>query len=117
MWSARAIPDRLETTKDVVMSGESLVIILLVGLIAGWLAGQLVRATGFGITGDLVVGIIGAFIGGWLLAPLGIPIGIGLVGVIINATIGTLLLLLIIKLVPDRGDWGGGWTGRWSRRW
>ena len=53
------------------MSGESLLIILLVGLVAGWLAGQIVQGTGFGLIGDLVVGIIGAFIGSWVLPQLG----------------------------------------------
>ena len=59
------------------MSSESLLIILLVGLIAGWLAGQIVRGTGFGIVGDLIIGIIGAFIGSWLLPQLGIHLGTG----------------------------------------
>jgi uncharacterized membrane protein YeaQ/YmgE (transglycosylase-associated protein family) len=54
------------------MSSESLLVILFVGLVAGWLAGQIVRGTGFGILGDLVVGILGAFIGSWLLPQLGI---------------------------------------------
>lgn len=49
------------------ISGESLLIILLVGLVAGWLAGQIVQGTGFGLIGDLMIGVIGAFIGGWLL--------------------------------------------------
>src|ERR1700730_1902958 len=55
------------------MSNESLVVILLVGLIAGWLAGKIVQGTGFGIIGDLIIGIIGAFIGDWLLPQVGIP--------------------------------------------
>jgi uncharacterized membrane protein YeaQ/YmgE (transglycosylase-associated protein family) len=102
----------------VVMSGQSLVIILLVGLIAGWLAGQIVRGTGFGFVGDLVIGVIGAFIGSWVLPRLGIHLGTGLVAAIINATIGALLLLAIIKLVRGQGRWGGGgWRGGWSRRW
>jgi uncharacterized membrane protein YeaQ/YmgE (transglycosylase-associated protein family) len=54
------------------MSGESLLIILVVGLIAGWLAGQIVQGTGFGIVGDLLIGIAGAFIGNWLLPQLGL---------------------------------------------
>ena len=87
------------------MSGESLLIILVVGLIAGWLAGQIVQGTGFGIVGDLIIGIVGAFIGSWLLPQLGIHLGAGIVAAIINATIGALILLLIIRLV--RG--GGGW--------
>ena len=61
------------------MSSQSLLVILLVGLIAGWLAGQIVRGPGFGIVGDLVIGIIGAFIGSWLLPQLGIHLGTGIV--------------------------------------
>ena len=84
------------------ISGESLVIILAVGLIAGWLAGQIVQGTGFGIIGDLIIGVVGAFIGSWLLPQLGIHLGAGIVAAIINATIGALILLLIIRL---RGGW------------
>jgi len=95
------------------MSNESLLIILGVGLIAGWLAGQIVQGTGFGIVGDLIIGIVGAFIGSWLLPQLGIHLGSGIIAAIINATIGALIILLIIRLV--RG--GGGWRGTWGRRW
>jgi uncharacterized membrane protein YeaQ/YmgE (transglycosylase-associated protein family) len=95
------------------MSGESLLIILVVGLFAGWLAGQIVHGTGFGVVGDLVIGVLGAFFGSWLLPQLGIHLGSGIVAAIINATIGAVILLLIIRLV--RG--GGGWRGAWSRRW
>lgn len=95
------------------MSGESLLIILVVGVIAGWLAGQIVQGTGFGIVGDLVIGVLGAFTGSWVLPQLGIHLGAGIVAAIINATIGALLLLLTIRLV--RG--GGGWRGSWGRRW
>ena len=61
------------------MSGESLLIILVVGLIAGWLAGQIVQGTGFAIVGDLIIGIVGAFIGSWLLPRLGIHLSAGIV--------------------------------------
>ena len=92
------------------MSGESLLFILVVGLIAGWLAGQIVQGTGFGLVGDLVIGIVGAFIGSLLLPRLGIYLGSGLVAAIVNATIGALILLLIIRLVRgggvSRGSWG-----------
>jgi uncharacterized membrane protein YeaQ/YmgE (transglycosylase-associated protein family) len=98
--------------KKVYISAESLLIILVVGLIAGWLAGQIMRGTGFGIVGDLIIGILGAFIGSWLLPQLGIHLGLGIIAAIINATIGALILLLIIKLI--RG--GGGWRGNWGRR-
>jgi len=95
------------------MSNESLLTILIVGLIAGWLAGQIMQGTGFGIVGDLIIGIIGAFIGSWLLPQLGIHFGTGILVAIIDATIGALILLMIIKLI--RG--GGGWRGSWGRRW
>jgi uncharacterized membrane protein YeaQ/YmgE (transglycosylase-associated protein family) len=96
------------------MSGESLLIILLVGIVAGWLAGQIVRGTGFGLIGDLIIGIIGAFIGGWLLPQLGIHLGAGIVGAVINATIGAMLLLFVLSLLRARGSFGGwGWGRRW----
>ena len=59
------------------MSSESLTVILAVGLIAGWLAGQIVHGTGYGIINDLVIGVVGSFIGGWLLPQLGIHLGTG----------------------------------------
>lgn len=104
------------------MSGESLLIILLVGIVAGWLAGQIVQGTGFGLVGDLVIGIIGAFIGSWVLPRLGIHLGAGLVAAIANATIGAILLLLTIRLIRGggRSRWGGwGSSGGfgWRRRW
>jgi uncharacterized membrane protein YeaQ/YmgE (transglycosylase-associated protein family) len=92
------------------MSSESLLVILFVGLVAGWLAGQIVQGTGFGIIGDLIIGILGAFFGSWLLPQLGIHLGTGLISAIINATIGAVLLLLIVRLVR-----GGGWG--WQRSW
>jgi uncharacterized membrane protein YeaQ/YmgE (transglycosylase-associated protein family) len=97
------------------MSSESLLVILFVGLVAGWLAGQIVQGTGFGIIGDLLVGILGAFIGSWLLPQLGIHLGIGVVSAIINATIGAILLLLVVRLF--RGGCGSRWSGSWGRRW
>jgi uncharacterized membrane protein YeaQ/YmgE (transglycosylase-associated protein family) len=99
------------------MSGESLLIIVVVGLTAGWLAGQIVRGTGFGIAGDLLIGIAGAFIGSWLLPQLGIHLGTGTISAIINATIGALLLLVIIRLVRGGGGWRRSWGGSWGRRW
>lgn len=81
------------------MPMETLLIWLLVGAIAGWLAGTIVKGGGFGLLGDIVVGVIGAFIGGWLLARLGIHLGVGFVSVIASATIGAVLLLLILRLV------------------
>jgi uncharacterized membrane protein YeaQ/YmgE (transglycosylase-associated protein family) len=87
------------------MSGETLLIILLVGLIAGWLAGQIVRGTGFGLIADIAIGIVGALIGSWLLPHLGIHLGSGIVPAIIGATIGAIVLLLILRLAYRRGRW------------
>lgn len=72
---------------------------LIVGGIAGWLAGLVVRGYGFGIIGNIIVGIVGAFIAGWLLPRLGIAIGGGTLGEIINAVIGAIFLLLIVGLI------------------
>ena len=99
------------------LSNESLVVILLVGIVAGWLAGQIVRGGGFGLIGDLIVGIIGAFIGDWLLPRLNIHLGVGTIALIINATIGAIVLLITIRLVAGNRGWGGGWGNRWGRRW
>lgn len=95
------------------MSSESLLVILFVGLVAGWLAGQIVQGTGFGLIGDVIIGILGAFIGSWLLPQLGIHLGTGLISAIVNATIGAVLLLLIVRLVRG-GRWG--WQRSWWRR-
>jgi uncharacterized membrane protein YeaQ/YmgE (transglycosylase-associated protein family) len=86
-------------------SNEGLLVILVVGVIAGWLAGQLVHGSGFGLIGDLVIGVIGAFIGTWLLPQLNIHIGSGMVGAIVSATIGAVLLLIILRIFRKRGRW------------
>jgi uncharacterized membrane protein YeaQ/YmgE (transglycosylase-associated protein family) len=74
------------------MPAETLLIILLIGAIAGWLAGQIVQGTGFGLVADIALGIIGAFIGTWLLPQLGIRVGAGIVAAIIAATIGAVVV-------------------------
>ena len=81
------------------MGIESLLIWLIVGAIAGWLAGLIVKGIGFGLIGNIVVGIVGAFVAGWLLPRLGIAIGGGFISAIINATIGAVILLVIIGLI------------------
>ena len=78
------------------MGLSALIVTLLIGAIAGWLAGQIVKGYGFGIIGNIVVGIVGAFIAGWLLPRLGIVIGGGIIAAIINALIGAIILLVII---------------------
>jgi len=72
---------------------------LIVGLVAGWLAGVLVKGGGFGLLGDLVVGVIGAVLGGWLFGMFGASMGGGLVGSIIVATVGAVVLLFIVRLI------------------
>jgi uncharacterized membrane protein YeaQ/YmgE (transglycosylase-associated protein family) len=72
---------------------------LIVGLIAGWLAGKLVKGGGFGLVGDLIVGVVGAFLGGFLFSTLGVSAGGGLIGSIIVATIGAVVLLFLIRLI------------------
>ena len=92
------------------MSGESLLVIVVVGVIAGWLAGQIVQGTGFGLVGDFVIGIIGAFIGSWLLPQLNVHIGAGIVAAIANATVGALILLILLRAVHGSGRFGRrGW--------
>src|ERR1700683_4969343 len=96
------------------LSNESLLFIVLVGLVAGWLAGTIVRGAGFGLIGDLIIGVIGAFIGDCLLPQLHINLGTGIISAIINATIGAVLLLLVVRLVRGFGGfggYGGGYAG------
>jgi uncharacterized membrane protein YeaQ/YmgE (transglycosylase-associated protein family) len=81
------------------MSVESLIIFVVVGVVAGWLAGQVMRGAGFGLVGDLVVGIIGALIAGWLFPRLGVHLGSGIVGAIISSAIGAIVLLAVLRLV------------------
>ncbi|HEY2000577.1 GlsB/YeaQ/YmgE family stress response membrane protein [Paraburkholderia sp.] len=71
---------------------------LIIGAIAGWLAGVLVKGGGFGLIVDIIVGIVGAFIGGWLAGVLHISLGGGWIGSIITAVIGAVILLFIIRL-------------------
>ena len=92
------------------LSNQSLLVIIVVGIIAGWLAGKVVEGGGFGPIWDLIIGLIGAFIGDWLLPQLGIHLGSGIVALTINAFIGAVVLLLILRLAT-------GWRGTWRRRW
>jgi len=82
----------------IAMGIESLVVWLIVGAIAGWLAGIVVKGYGFGLLGNIVVGIVGAFIAGLLLPKLGVALPAGIVGAIIYAAIGAIILLVLIGL-------------------
>jgi uncharacterized membrane protein YeaQ/YmgE (transglycosylase-associated protein family) len=77
---------------------QSLIILLVIGAIAGWLAGQVVKGYGFGLIGNIVVGVIGAYIGQALFPAFGFW-GTDLVGIIISATLGAIILLLVIGLL------------------
>jgi len=80
------------------MEGMSLILFLLIGAIAGWLAGNLMKGGGFGLIGNIVVGIIGAFIGGFLFGLLGISAG-GIIGSLITATVDAAVLLWIVGMI------------------
>ncbi|HET8692422.1 MAG TPA: GlsB/YeaQ/YmgE family stress response membrane protein [Steroidobacteraceae bacterium] len=71
---------------------------IIIGIIAGWLAGVIMKGGGFGLVGDMVVGILGALIGGWLFTKFGASAGGGLIGSIIVATIGAIVLIFILRL-------------------
>lgn len=81
------------------MGIESLLVFLIVGAVAGWLAGLIVEGYGFGLLGNIVVGIVGALIAGWLFPYLGLTLGGGILAAIIHATIGAVILLVLIRLV------------------
>jgi uncharacterized membrane protein YeaQ/YmgE (transglycosylase-associated protein family) len=81
------------------MAPHGLIAWLIIGAVAGWLAGTFVKGGGFGLLGDIVVGIIGAFIGGWLAGVLHISVGSGWISSILIAAVGAALLLLILRLV------------------
>jgi uncharacterized membrane protein YeaQ/YmgE (transglycosylase-associated protein family) len=72
---------------------------VLIGLVAGWLAGKLMKGGGFGVIGDIVVGVLGALLGGFLFGALGLSAGAGLIGAIIVATIGAVVLIFLLRLI------------------
>ena len=78
---------------------ESIIVFLIVGAIAGWLAGVIVKGFGFGLIGNIVVGIVGAFIAGWLFPQLGWGVGGGFFWAILHATIGAVILLVLIRII------------------
>lgn len=71
---------------------------LIIGILAGWLAGQVMKGGGYGLIGDLVLGIIGAFVGGWALGLVGVTAG-GFIGRVITATIGAVILVFLVRLI------------------
>lgn len=81
------------------MAASGLIVWLLIGGIAGWLAGNIMKGAGFGLFGNIGVGIVGAFVGGFVFDLIGISAGLGIVGAIIGATVGAVILLFVISLV------------------
>ncbi len=81
------------------MGIESLVVLLLIGAVAGWLAGLIMKGYGFGLIGNIVVGIVGAFVAGLVFPAIGVSLGSGIIASIIHATIGAVILLFLIGLI------------------
>ena len=81
------------------MDAQGIIIWLIVGAIAGWLAGMVVKGGGFGLIGDIIVGIVGAVIAGWLLPQLGIVLASGTLGSILDATVGAVIVLVVLSLI------------------
>lgn len=88
----------MDSVRALLNDAESLVILLLVGLVAGWLAGQLVRGRGFGIVVNIVIGVIGAFLGGFIFRLAGLST-VTLLGQIIAATVGAAVLVFLLNAV------------------
>jgi uncharacterized membrane protein YeaQ/YmgE (transglycosylase-associated protein family) len=84
------------------MTLGTILVWLLVGAIAGWLAGALMRTGGFGLLGNIVIGIVGAVVGGWLFPQLGIAVGTGMISSIVTATMGAVVLLFVARLFRRR---------------
>jgi len=81
------------------MMGGGIIWWIVVGLIAGWLAGKVMKGGGFGVLMDILLGMVGAVVGGWLFNALGIYPGFGLIGSILVAFVGACLLLWIVRLI------------------
>jgi len=81
------------------MDATGIIIALIIGALAGWIAGQVVKGGGFGLIGDIIVGIVGSIIAGYLFPHLGISLGGGFIGAVIASAIGAIILLAIIKLI------------------
>jgi uncharacterized membrane protein YeaQ/YmgE (transglycosylase-associated protein family) len=81
------------------MGLEGLLIFIVIGVVAGWIAGQVMKGGGFGLVGDLLVGVAGAFVGGLIFPRIGLSFGGGIIGDIISAALGAIILLFVIRLI------------------
>ena len=88
----------------------SLLWFVIIGAIAGWLAGRLMRGNGFGLIGDIIVGVIGSFLGGYLLRKTGMEVGHGLLGSLLVAFIGAVILLFVVRLFTGRREGRRLWS-------
>ena len=86
------------------MELKSILIILVLGAVVGWLAGLIVRGGGFGLIVNIVVGILGAFVGKYIFAQLGVAVGSGLTATLVSATVGAVILVVAISLIEKAGE-------------
>jgi uncharacterized membrane protein YeaQ/YmgE (transglycosylase-associated protein family) len=84
--------------EDIALEAQSLIAFLVIGAVAGWIAGLLMRGGGFGLLGNMVVGIVGAIIGGFLFGLVGVSAASGLVGSLVTAVVGAAVLLFVVGL-------------------
>jgi uncharacterized membrane protein YeaQ/YmgE (transglycosylase-associated protein family) len=98
-WQSRRVLGHRLIVRRTLMAIEDLIVWLVIGAIAGWLAGLIVKGYGFGLIGNIVVGIVGAIIAGWLLPQIGFVVAGGILATILNAVIGAVILLLVIGLL------------------
>jgi uncharacterized membrane protein YeaQ/YmgE (transglycosylase-associated protein family) len=99
--TSAADPGRCKKRKKERPMVEGIILWLIIGAVAGWLAGKIVEGTGFGLIVDIIVGVVGALIGGWLAGVLGIAIGGGLIGSLIVAVVGAVILLFVLRLIKQ----------------
>jgi len=81
------------------MGAQSLIVLLIIGGVAGWLAGLIVKGYGYGLIGNIVVGIVGALVAGFVFPMLGFCLGVGVFALIIHATVGAVIVLFLIRLI------------------
>ena len=84
------------------MELEQLIVFLVIGGMAGWLAGLILKGNGFGLLGNIVVGVLGAIFGGWLFSVLNISVGGQWIGPVVTATVGAVVLLFVIGLIGKK---------------
>jgi uncharacterized membrane protein YeaQ/YmgE (transglycosylase-associated protein family) len=79
-----------------------IVVILIIGAVAGWLGSTIYKGSGLGLIGNIVVGIVGSFVGYWALGKLGVNLGNGWIGAILTGAIGAIIILILLNLIFPR---------------